>query len=255
MTMAVVQLAELVQYLDTYLRITEVPDAEAALNGLQVENSGRVSRVAAAVDASARTVGEVVRRGCDLLLVHHGLFWDGNQPVTGRRYRKLKPLLEADVAVYSSHLPLDAHEEVGNNMQLLRALGIEPEGRFGLHRGVEIGWWGVVSLSREVLATRLADVLGAGVHMMPFGPEVLRRVGVVTGGAGNMIQGALAAGLDAYITGEGTHHNHFDAEESRINVFFGGHYATETWGVRALAAHLENQFGLSWEFIDHPTGL
>jgi dinuclear metal center YbgI/SA1388 family protein len=253
--MATVQLAELVRYLDTYLRIAEVPDAEGALNGLQVENSGRVTRIGAAVDASERTVQQAIRRGCDLLLVHHGLYWDGNQPVTGRRYRKLKPLLDADVAVYSSHLPLDAHEEVGNNVQLLRALGIVPEGRFGKHRGLELGWWGAVDLKREVLAARLADVLDARVHIMPFGPEVVRRAGVVTGGAGGMIADALAAGLDAYITGEGRHHDHFAAEEGGMNVFFGGHYATETWGVRALAQHLEGRFGLAWEFIDHPTGL
>jgi dinuclear metal center YbgI/SA1388 family protein len=253
--MASAELAELVRYLDSYLRIVEITDAEGALNGLQVENSGRVTRVGAAVDASARTVREAIRRGCDLLLVHHGLYWDGNRPVTGRRYRKLKPLLEADVAVYSSHLPLDVHEEVGNNVQLLRALRIEPAGRFGWHRGLQLGWWGGVELKREVLAARLADVLGVRVHIMPFGPEVVRRVGVVTGGAGNMIGEALAAGLDAYITGEGTHHHHFDAEEGRINVFLGGHYATETWGVRALAEHLESRFGLPWEFIDHPTGL
>jgi dinuclear metal center YbgI/SA1388 family protein len=253
--MVAVDLAEVVRYLDSYLRTAEVGDAEGALNGLQVENSGRVSRIAAAVDASARTVSEAVRRGCDLLLVHHGLYWDGNQPVTGRRYRRLKPLLEADVAVYSSHLPLDVHEEVGNNTQLLRALRIEPRGRFALHRGLEIGWWGAVELKREVLAARLADVLGTRVHIIPCGPEVVRRVGVVTGAAGSMIGQAVAAGLDAYITGEGTHPHHFDAEEGGINVFFGGHYATETWGVRALAEHLKNRFQLPWEFIDHPTGL
>jgi dinuclear metal center YbgI/SA1388 family protein len=253
--MVAVQLAELVAYLNDYLRIGEVPDADGALNGLQVENSGRVTRVAAAVDASARTIREVVRRRCDLLLVHHGLYWDGNRPMTGRRYRRLKPLLDADVAVYASHLPLDVHEEVGNNAQLLRALRIEPAGRFGVHRGAEIGWWGSTQLKREVLAARLADVLGTRVHIMPCGPEVVRRVGVITGGAGSMIGDALAAGLDAYITGEGMHHNHFDAEEGGINVFFGGHYATETWGVRALAEHIEARFGLPWEFIDHPTGL
>jgi dinuclear metal center YbgI/SA1388 family protein len=253
--MAAVQLTDIVTYLDDYLRIAEVPDAEHALNGLQVENSGDVTRVAAAVDASARTVREVVRRGCNLLLVHHGLYWDGNRPVVGRRYRKLKPLLQADVAVYSAHLPLDVHEDVGNNVQLLRALTIEPAGRFGKNRGLELGWWGSVQLKREVLAARLADVLGTRVHIMPCGPEIVRRVGVVTGGAGSMIGDAVEAGLDAFITGEGHHHHHFDAEESGINVFFGGHYATETFGVRALAEHVEGRFGLAWEFIDHPTGL
>lgn len=249
--MAGMELAEIVDYLDDYLRVAEVEDAPAALNGLQVENGGRVSRVAVAVDGSARTVAETVRRGCDLLVVHHGLFWGGNLPVTGARYRRLKPLLDAGVAVYASHLPLDVHEEVGNNAVLARALGIELAGRFA----DDLGWWGTLDVKREVLAARLDDLLDCRVHMMPFGPDVVKRVGVITGGGGSMIGAALAAGLDAYITGEGAHHTHFDAEEGGINVFYGGHYATETWGVRALAAHLESRYGLPWEFIDHPTGL
>lgn len=253
--MADVELNVVVAALDQYLEHGTVPDDVNALNGLQVENSGRVRRVAVAVDASARTVRETVRRGCDLLLVHHGLFWDGNQPVTGRRYRKLKPLLDADVAVYSTHLPLDVHPEVGNNAVLARELGIELEGTFGEYKGVEVGVYGTLEVKREVLVARLDDVLGRRVHMMPFGPEVVRRVGVLTGGGGSMIRSAIAAGLDAYVTGEGAHHTHFDAEEGGINVFYGGHYATETWGVKALGRWLEDRFGLPWEFIDHPTGL
>jgi putative NIF3 family GTP cyclohydrolase 1 type 2 len=106
-----------------------------------------------------------------------------------------------------------------------------------------------------VLAARLDDVLGGRVLMMPYGPDRLRRVGVITGGGGSMIAAAVAAGLDGYVTGEGAHHTYFDAEEGGINAFYGGHYATETWGVKALAAHLESRFGLPWEFLDHPTGL
>ncbi|MGH7464538.1 MAG: Nif3-like dinuclear metal center hexameric protein, partial [Longimicrobiales bacterium] len=249
------ELETVVAHLNDYLNLAGVPDYKSALNGLQVANSGRVTRVAAAVDASERTVAEAVRRGCDLLLVHHGLFWDGNVPVTGRRYRKLQPLLTADVAVYSAHLPLDGHEEVGNNAVLARALGVELEGRFGEYDGVEVGWWGRLELKREALAARLDDLLGGRVRMMAFGPEVVQRVGVITGGGGGMIASAAAAGLDAYVTGEGAHHTYFDAEESRMNVYYGGHYATETWGVRALAEHLESRFDLPWEFIDHPTGM
>ena len=248
-------LNEVVGYLDEYLRVAEVPDYEGAHNGLQVENSGTVKRVGAAVDASERTVLEAVRRGCDLLLVHHGLFWDGRAKVTGRRYRKLQPLLSADVAVYSSHLPLDVHEEVGNCAVLARELGIELEGRFGSYRGADLGWWGRLEVKREVLAARLDEKLGGRVRMLAFGPEVVHTVGVITGGAGSLIGAAAEAGLDAYVTGEGAHHTYFDAEESRMNVFFGGHYATETWGVRALARHLEERFGIAWDFIDHPTGL
>lgn len=253
--MADVDLRGVVKRLDEYLAIGTVPDDANALNGLQVDNGGRVSRVAVAVDASLRTIEEASRRGCDLLVVHHGLFWDGNQPVTGRRYRRLKRLLEAGVALYSAHLPLDVHPEVGNNAVLARELGIEVEGTFGDYRGIAVGVHGRTDLKREVLAARLDDVLGCRVHMMPYGPEVVKRVGVLTGGGGGMIRDALSAGLDAYITGEGAHHTHFDAEEGGINVFYGGHYATETWGVRALGAWLEAEFGLPWEFIDHPTGL
>ncbi|HEX6133958.1 MAG TPA: Nif3-like dinuclear metal center hexameric protein [Longimicrobiales bacterium] len=249
------ELATVAGYLDEYLAIGEVPDSEGALNGLQVENGGRVTRVAAAVDGSERTIRAAVERGCDLLLVHHGLFWDGNRPVTGRRYRCLEPLLRNDVAVYAAHLPLDVHGEVGNNAVLARELGIELAGRFGAYRGIELGWWGHLELKREALAARLDDLLGCRVRMLAFGPEVVRTVGVITGGAGSMIASAAAAGLDAYITGEGAHHTFFDAEDARINVYYGGHYATETWGVRALARHLEQRFGLPWEFIDLPTGL
>lgn len=249
--MAGVSLDEVVGYLDGYLEIRSVDDSRGAMNGLQVENAGTVRKVAAAVDASLRTIRETVDRGCDLLVVHHGLFWDGLQPVTGRRYRRLKPLLDAGIAVYSAHLPLDRHAEVGNNAVLARELGISLRGEFA----DGLGRWGDLVLKREALAARLDDVLGRRVHMMPYGPDVVRTVGVLTGGGGSMIEAAITAGLDAFITGEGPHHSHFDAEEGGINVFYGGHYATETWGVRALAAQLEDRYGLPWEFIDHPTGL
>lgn len=249
------KLDELVRYLDEYLRIASIPDYDGALNGLQVEGTRPIRRIAAAVDAAQATVERAIAGGADLLLVHHGLFWDGNQPLTGRRYRRVKPLLDAGVAVYSAHLPLDAHPEVGNNAVLLREIGAEARGTFGDYRGMPLGVWGEVDLRREALCARLDEVLGTRVKMVPGGPERVRRVGVITGGAAGKIPAAVAAGLDAFVTGEGAHHNYFDAEEGGINLFLGGHYATETWGVRALAEHLERQFGIEWFFIDHPTGL
>ena len=249
------RLEELCAYLDGYLRIGEVPDYSGALNGLQVENGGVVTRVAVAVDAAQATVDAAVRAGADFLLVHHGLFWDGSQPVTGRRFRRLRALLEGGVAVYGAHLPLDVHPDVGNNAVLVRELGMEPLGTFGDYKGYPLGVWGELDLSREALCARLDDLLGGRVKMVPGGPERVRRVGVITGGAGSMVPAAQAARLDAFVTGEGAHHNYFDAEEGGINLFLGGHYATETWGVRALAAHLEERFGLPWTFLDHPTGL
>jgi dinuclear metal center YbgI/SA1388 family protein len=250
-----VNLDELVRYLDEYLCTATTPDYAGALNGLQVQGTRPVRRIAAAVDAAQATVERAIAGGADLLLVHHGLFWDGSQPVTGRRYRRLKPLLDAGVAVYSAHLPLDAHPEVGNNAVLLRALGAEPQGNFGEYKGLPLGVWGEVDLRREALCARLDEVLGVRVKMVPGGPERVRRLGVITGGAGSMVPAAVAAGLDAFVTGEGAHHNFFDAEEGGINLFLGGHYATEVWGVRALAEHLQRTFGIEWFFVDHPTGL
>jgi dinuclear metal center YbgI/SA1388 family protein len=249
-------LSELVAYLDEYLEIGKVPDYASALNGLQVESSsGEVRRIAVAVDAAQATIDAAVREGADLLIVHHGLFWDGNRPVTGRRYRRLKALLDADMAVYGAHLPLDVHPEVGNNAVLARALGVEIRGRFGEYKGMPLGVWGELEIGREALAARLDEVLGARVMMVPGGRERIQRVGVITGSAGDAIGEARAAGLDAFITGEGAHHHYFDAEEGGINLYLGGHYATEVWGVRALAAHLEERFGIPWSFVAHPTGL
>jgi dinuclear metal center YbgI/SA1388 family protein len=163
--------------------------------------------------------------------------------------------LSSDVAVYSAHLPLDVHPEVGNNMRLAHALGITVQGGFGEYKGLVLGVWGELEVTRETLAARLDDILGVRVRLLAGGQEVLRRVGVITGGAGSMINAAVAAGLDAFVTGEGAHHTYFDAMESGINVYYGGHYATETFGVRALAEHLAQRFDLPWEFIDLPTGL
>ena len=254
-------LTELVAYLDGYLRVREVPDYDGAVNGLQVENSGSIDRIVAAVDASQATIdGVAALGGSPLLLVHHGLFFDGNLPVTGRRYHRLRALISHDVAVYSSHLPLDAHAEVGNNAVLARLLGVEIQGSFGSHRGNPIGVWGLVPAdirSRNALAARLQSVLGlAGApRLIPGGPEQVTRVGIVTGGAGGMVKEARDAGLDAFITGEGAHHTYFDAMEFGVNVFHAGHYATETVGVRALAEHLGSKFGLPHIFHDHPTGM
>lgn len=248
-------LAALVQHLDDYLSVGAIQDFPGALNGLQVEAPGPVSRVAVAVDATAASIEAAVRAECELLIVHHGLFWDGNLPVTGRRYRRLKALLDSGVALYAAHLPLDVHPQVGNNAVLARELGLEQLGGFAARDGTELGVWGQLRLSREALCARLDELLGVRVKLIPGGPERVERVGVLTGGGGSAVGAALATGLDALVTGEGSHHTYFDAMEGGLNLYYGGHYATETWGVRALGAHLEERFGLSWSFIDQPTGL
>lgn len=246
---------ELAGYLDDFLGTSAVPDYPGAWNGLQVEREGEVRRLAFAVDAAQATIEAAARRSADLLVVHHGLFWDGNPTLTGRRYRRIQALLESNIGLYASHLPLDAHAVVGNNVVLARAIGVEVDGRFAAHKGVEIGVTGRLELRREALAARLDDVLGGRVVMVAGGPERVKRVGIVTGGGGSFVEAAREAGLDALITGEGAHHNYFDAVEGGMNLYLGGHYATEVWGLRALADHLAERFGLECEFIHHPTGL
>lgn len=255
-------LREIVEYLDGYLRSREVPDDPNALNGLQVENSGTIRRIVAAVDASQQTIdGLPPGAPGTLLLVHHGMLWDGNRPITERRYRKLRGLLERDAALYSAHIPLDLHSTVGNNAVLAQRLGLTATEPFGQHKGVDIGVMGVAPAainSREKLVVSVAGILGipsAAIRLIAGGPAEVRKVGVITGGAGSAIGQARAAGCDTYITGEGAHHTYFDATELGINVIYAGHYATETLGVQALAQHLQEQFGLPWEFHDHPTGM
>ena len=252
-------LTDIVAYADEFLRIREVADERNAVNGLQVENGGTVKGIVAAVDASQGTIARVPPGS--LLIVHHGLFWDGNVPVTGRRYRRLSALLENDIAVYSAHIPLDLHPEVGNNVVLADRLGIEVEGWFGDYKGSAIGVWGFAPPrlgTRDAFVGEVNRALGTfapGARLIPGGPDRVSRVGIITGGAGNMIGAARDAGLDTYITGEGPHHTYFDAMEFGVNVFHAGHYATETVGVKALAEHLGRRFGLPYSFHDHPTGM
>ena len=250
------RLDTLVRYLDDYLRVAEeVADAPEALNGLQVGNSGEVTRLAAAVDLCEATVRLAAEQQADCLLVHHGLFWGGLRPVVGPAYRRLAGLIARNIALYSAHLPLDRHPDVGNNSVLARLLGITARGEFGSYHGAPIGVWGDVTGTRDDLSRALTKVLGGAPRLLPFGPERVQRVGIVTGSGGSLIPQAAAAGLDTYITGEGQHWTFFDAEELGINVFYAGHYATETVGVKALAEHLSKKFALPWVFLDHPTGL
>ena len=248
-------LREICAYLDDFLRVGQVTDYPNALNGLQLENGGAISRIGAAVDASGYTIAEAAARGVDFLLVHHGLFWSGLQPMTGGQYRQWKRAFDAGLAVYSAHLPLDAHPELGNNTLLCRTLGLGATIPFFDFKGTKIGLRASVSLDRAELAARLEAAVGGRVLLCPGGPEQAREIGVITGGAGAEARAVAAQGIDTFITGEGPHWTYALAEELGLNILYGGHYATETFGVKALAAHLGERFGLPWEFIDHPTGL
>lgn len=251
------KLESLLQYMGEYLGVADHPEYDRGLNGLQVEGPDEVSKIAAAVDASLASIEAAGDAGADLLIVHHGLFWDGLRPVTGRRYRRLKTLMDRGIALYSCHLPLDSHPEIGNCALLARAVGLTLDGRIGEYRGAPLGWTGTFDepVDVEGLRQRTAEAVGAEVTVLPGGPNEIRRVGVVTGNAGVMTEAAAESGLDAFITGEGAHHHAFDAAEYGIHLLFAGHYATETFGVRALAEHLSERFSLEHVFIDQPTGL
>lgn len=248
-------LETIVNYCDRALRTLAIKDYEGAVNGLQVENRGSVTCIAAAVDASAVTIQMAVEAGADLMVVHHGLFWGTRQPWVGANYRILRMLLENNLAVYSAHLPLDAHPRFGNNALLCAALGLKNLRPFFFEKEQFLGFQAKANLERRELVRRLERATGTKATLLPGGGTTCRRIGVVTGGAGGELKRAAKEGVDTFITGEGPHWTYALAEELGLNVLYGGHYSTETFGVKALAAHLAKKFKLSWVFLDHPTGL
>jgi dinuclear metal center YbgI/SA1388 family protein len=254
-TMPKAPLKTIVAYCGQILRTREIGDYGGAVNGLQVENSGAVTKIAATVDASIATVKLAIAAKADLLIVHHGLFWNSRQPWTKINYELLRLLIENNLAVYSSHLPLDFHPTLGNNAILCAALGLKKLRPFLLKDGQHYGLRSQSQVSRSVLATKLQRATGEKPLVIPGGKEICKRIGVITGGAGDFLQKAADEGVDTFITGEGPHWTYALAEELEINVIYGGHYATETFGVKALAAHLSKKFNVPWKFLDYPTGL
>ena len=252
---AMASLSDIVSYTDEFLRIREIGDWDNALNGLQIENSGRVKRIGAAVDVSTRIFTEAAKKNVDLLIVHHGLFWPGLQPVTNALRRQLQLAFEKDIALYSAHLPLDIHAKVGNNAQLIAALGFKSAEPFLEEKGQPVGLKARISMPRSDLVRKLRRALSGPIRAFNFGPKQTRVIGVVTGGAGSEIYQVAQEKVDTFITGEAPHWAAVAAEELGMNLFLGGHYATEVFGVKALAAHLSKRFRIPWSFIDCPTGL
>lgn len=254
-------LAEVARYLDDLLRTSEIPDYPNALNGVQLANRGPIRRVAAAVDFSSRTAQRAIESDAQLLLVHHGMFWGGAQPITGHSYDRLAALLAADVAVYSSHLPLDLHQEVGNNALLARRLGLAPSDGFARYKTIDVGVSGSSDVDTDDLVreTRaFAREHGGSVVATPCAAgRRTRRWGICTGaGASAETLGeALSRGIDTLIVGEGPHHTAVQADDTGLVIIYAGHYATETLGVKALGESVAKAFGLETVFIDAPTGL
>lgn len=259
--MGTAPLDDVTAHLDRLLRTREIPDYGGALNGLQIQNAGTVRKLAAAVDLSMRAIEGAVRDGADLLIVHHGAFWGGAQPIRGPLYDRLRLLFAHDIAVYSSHLPLDLHPELGNNVLLARALGLEPTGGFARYQTIAIGVRGECDLPTERLverATAFAYTHGGIVRVSPHARGHHTRRWAICTGAGassETIREAVAEGIDTLIAGEGPHHTAVEASEAGVVIIYAGHYATETLGVQALGEQVASAFELPWTFIEAPTGL
>lgn len=248
-------LTEIVAFLDQELRTDSIMDYSGAMNGLQLANEGKVERVVAAVDASLPVIEEASKGGPGLLIVHHGMFWQGAQPVTGAFYRKLKTSMDAGLAIYSSHLPLDIHPVFGNNVLLAQSVGLVDMEPFFEQKGQYLGVTGQWNGSLDELVCAVQTTVQGRVHLCPGGSQTVSKVGIITGGAGSEVIKVAALGVDAFITGEGPHWSYPLAEEIGINLLYAGHYATETFGVRAVVSELSKRFTLPSAFVDHPTGL
>jgi len=254
-------LPEIVRYLDELLETRSIPDYANAVNGLQFSNAGVVSRIAAAVDFSSRTVADAALERGTLLLVHHGMFWSGLEPISGAAYERMKQLIANDLAVYSSHLPLDRHERFGNNVLLARELGLEPSAGFARFQTIDIGVRGETDLDTAELALRAAsfsETHGGTLRTTPFASGHRTRRWAICTGAGassETLREAAEQEIDTLIVGEGAHWTAVNAADSGLVIFYAGHYATETLGVRALAQHVNERFSIPWTFLQHPTGL
>ncbi|WP_114575513.1 Nif3-like dinuclear metal center hexameric protein [Saliphagus sp. LR7] len=253
-------LQDLADRLDDELGTADYADVDASANGLQVGPGEReVKHVAFAVDGVGETFEAASEAGADALVVHHGLSWGGFERVTGRTYDRIAALVEADLALYASHLPLDGHQELGNAAGVARTLGLEEREPFGELGSQYIGQRGTLPEPRSLkeIVSRLNDELDTGgepVRSLEFGPEELQRVAVVTGSGVDWLDEAEAGGADVLITGEGKGKVYHEARESGVSVVLAGHYATETFGVRSLA-DLVSDWGLETTYVDAPTGL
>ena len=256
-----VRAMELAQRIDRLLGVVGHPEYATALNGLQVDHQGPVRGIAAAVDVSQRVIQAAADAGANFLLVHHGLFWGGVQPVVGGLYGRFRRLFEHDIAVYSAHLPLDSHPEFGNNVLLAREFGLVPSRSFASYQGVPIGVAGDADMPTDAILS-MADTFArrhggrARASIMPAGHRT-RRWAICSGAGASSetLREAEAANIDTLIAGEGPHHTAVEAPERDLVVIYAGHYATETLGVAAVAERIAGEVGLPWSFINAPTGL
>ncbi len=255
------ELAAIAAFADELLDVANIPDYPGAVNGVQMANRGKIERIVTAVDFSSAAIDGAIQAQARLILVHHGMFWGGAQPIVGSRYHRMRALIEHDIAVYSAHLPLDLHPELGNNTLLARKLSLEPNGGFASFQGKSIGLRGDAEIATRILADRAGELsksFGGTLVVTPFERDrVTRKWGICTGAGADSstLREAAERGLDTLIVGEGPHHTAVEARELGIIVLYAGHYATETLGIRALGDAVTTRFGIPSTFVDAPTGL
>jgi dinuclear metal center YbgI/SA1388 family protein len=245
-----VSLQDIAAFCDTRTRRPEITDFPGAVNGLQFANRGSVTKIGAAVDAGLLPFREAAERGIQFLIVHHGMFWNPVPPITGLQYEKMRTLMEADCAVYGSHLPLDLHPEIGNNVLLARQIGLAVEGTFLEFEGHDIAKIARVSLPRSELRDRLRKHYPDTFTAVEFGSDRIEKAAILTGSGTSAVDRLQTAGIDTLITGELKQNVFNQAQEEGLNLYCCGHYATETHGVRALAEEAAAEFNLPWEFIE-----
>ena len=248
------ELKEITDYLDNYLDIDAFRDDSA--NGIQVANSGNVEKIGLAVDACHEAIAKAGDAECDLLVVHHGLFWGKQELVIDSHYKRIHALISADIALYAVHLPLDAHPEVGHNIQIAKKIGLSEIEPFAQYYGRPIGMKGKVKTPKSVseVARDLEKAIGHCRALLEFGPDEIRSIGIVSGSATEpaLFKEIKVQGIDLFVTGEPKHGAYYLAQELGLNIFYGGHYLTETFGMKALGEHLEKGLNISTEFIDAP---
>jgi dinuclear metal center YbgI/SA1388 family protein len=243
------RLEAIVSFCDQRARTHEVVDFREALNGLQFANNGKVAKIGAAVDAGLIPYQQAIEAGIDFLIVHHGMFWNGAKRVVDNEYEKYKALFEGNLAVYSCHLPLDAHTEIGNAACLARAIEAPQRGTFLPYEGTDLGLICDWTQNRASLNAALQRTFGTKIACMEFGSAEPSKICIVTGSGNSVVDHVKATGADTLITGELKQHFYTIAQEEGLNLYACGHYATEIFGVDALGREAAAKFNLPYEFI------
>lgn len=253
--MEMVTLKQICEFLDTELNIAQIEDT--AINGLQVEGKEDIKKVICAVDASLETFCEAKKQNADMVIVHHGLFWDKPQALRGVISKRLEILFKNDISLYAVHLPLDLHPDFGNNAQLMNLFAAKSREPFGEYHGVSIGYLGKLHKEVDLVSVKqkLEKCLNTTCRVLDFGKQKIKTIAIISGGGSDIIKEAIEKEVDLFITGEAKFFTYHLAKESKINIIFAGHYATETLGVRALSEVLSQKFQIECNFIDIPTGI